>query len=319
MRKQERHTTTGRWKLGFGLAFLTMCAWATLPAALSASLHHMDAYTLTWFRFMVATVIMGAWSGSRARGPIRFPAKGLGMLLVAAVMLTADYLLYLIGLDLTTPAVAQVHIQAALVLVAMGGICLFGERFSRAQWAGFIALIGGLAVFFHRQLAAFSTESDRLWLGGLLVLGAGAAWAVYALVQKQLLVRFSSGHIMLFIYAFATVALLPLADPASLGAIEPIGWVVVGYSALNTLVAYGAFAEALNHWEASRVSALLALTPLGTILLGMLLERTSPGILPLERLDGFSLAGAALVVVGSLVASLAGDRSLQPPMPSAER
>ena len=44
--------------------------------------------------------------------------------------------------------------------------------------------------------------------------------------------------------------------------LDAIGLWLLAYCALNTLVAYGAFAEALAHWEASRVSTILATTPL---------------------------------------------------------
>jgi len=282
-----------------------MCAWATLPAALKASLDYLDAYTLTWFRFTTATLVMAIWVG-RSSPLTRNWKRGIWLLVISAVTLTADYILYLIGLDLTTPAIAQVLIQIALLLLALGGIWLFGERFTFTQWGGFLTLLLGLGVFFRQQLAAFATDSSRFWLGSFLIVAAGVAWAIYALVQKQLLLDYASNRIMLFIYAFATVVLLPLAAPATLGGLTTRGWIVVGYCALNTLVAYGAFAEALNHWEASRVSALLALTPLGTIGFGILMERLIPGSVGEERLDWISLAGAGLVVTGSIVASLGG-------------
>jgi len=217
--------------------------------------------------------------------------------------------LYLLGLDLTTPAIAQVIIQNAVVLLAVGGIWFFGESFNRFQWAGFVALVAGLGIFFHRQLAAFSSDAERLWQGGLFVFAAGAAWSVYALLQKQLLIRHSSARIMLFIYGFATLVLLPTTSPSGLVQLGLVAWLVVAYCAVNTLIAYGAFAEALNHWEASRVSVVLALTPLGTIAFEKFLERFYPGTTLPERLDGISMAGAALVVAASMATSLAGNRA----------
>jgi drug/metabolite transporter (DMT)-like permease len=308
MSTRLRHTTTGRWRLGLALGLLTLAAWSTLPAALKAALEHLDPLTLTWFRFFVATLVMGAWVRDRAPRRIRRLRGGFGMLLLASAMLTADYILYLIGLDMTTPAVAQVLIQLALVLMAVGGIWFFGERFSTLQWGGFITLMAGLAIFFHRQLAAFASEADRFAAGAALIVAAGIAWAVYALVQKQLLIDYSSNRIMLFIYAFATLTLLPFSKPLTVLDLDPRGWAVVGYCALNTLVAYGAFAEALNHWEASRVSALLAVTPLGTIGFAQILERIDPETASVERLDWVSLLGASLVVAGSIATSLAGHR-----------
>ena len=295
------------------LAFVAMLTWATLPVALTLALAHVDPWTLTWFRFVVATVCVGLWL--RSRRMLSWPGRGgLGgriLLTVAAAGLTANYMLYIIGLDLTTPAITQVLTQAAPVLLGLGGICFFGERYSGSQWAGFAVLVVGLIVFFRDQLAAFADGAAQLWQGGLLVLLGAVAWAAYALAQKQMLNHYPSMSIMWFIYCFATVVLLPATAPAQLWALSPISWAIVSYCALNTLIAYGAFAESLNHWEVSRVSAVIALTPLGTVAFVSLGDRFYPGILPTERLNWVSLMAAGLVVAGSVVTSLTGQGSVR--------
>ena len=305
----DRHSVSGRWRLGLILAFLAMLSWATLPVALTLALDYVDAWTLTWFRFLVATLFIGIWL--RSRGTLAWPGRGGNsgwvLLTVAAMTLTANYMLYIIGLDLATPAVAQVLIQMAPVLLGLGGIWLFGERYSKTQWAGFAGLVTGLAVFFRDQLGAFGEEATQLWQGALLILLGAVAWAAYALAQKQMLRHYPSMSIMWFIYVFATIVLLPTTAPAQLWTLSPLSWAIVIYCALNTLVAYGAFAESLNHWEASRVSAVLALTPLGTFAFVALVDRVYPHVLPTERLNWVSVTAAGLVVGGSMVTSLTGQ------------
>ena len=258
----SRHNVSGRWRLGFLLALLAMLSWATLPLALTLALASVDPWTLTWFRFLVATVCIGVWLRSRRMlvWPGRGGSSGRGLLAVAAVGLTANYLLYIVGLDLTTPAITQVLTQVAPMLLGLGALWLFGERYSGRQWVGFMVLVAGLIIFSRDQLAAFAEQATQLWRGGLLVLLGAVVWAIYALAQKQLLKHYSSMSVMWFIYGFATIVLLPAIAPAQLWALTPISWALVGYCALNTLIAYGAFAESLNHWEASRVSAVLAVT-----------------------------------------------------------
>ena len=81
------------------------------------------------------------------------------------------------------------------------------------------------------------------------------------------------------------------------------------FAALNTLGAYGCFAAALEHWPASRVSAVLALTPLATLAFGILGARCLPGLVSAEPVSTTSLIGAGLVVMGSIGVSLAGRES----------
>jgi drug/metabolite transporter (DMT)-like permease len=212
------HHTTGRWRLGASLAFLAMLSWATLPVALTLALAYVDAWTLTWFRFLVATLSVGIWL--RSRGMLVWPGRGgnrgWALLIVAAASLTSNYMLFIIGLELTSPALAQVLIQLAPVLLGLGGIWLFGERYSRAQWVGFSVLVTGLGLFFRDQLGAFAEQATQLWQGALLIVLGAVAWAAYALAQKQMLQHYPSVSIMWFIYVFATIVLLPAIAPTQL-------------------------------------------------------------------------------------------------------
>jgi drug/metabolite transporter (DMT)-like permease len=303
------HRASGRWKLGLLLACVTAACWATLPVALKFTLQTLDVYTLTWFRFLVAAVVIGVWLHWRG-GYARF--RGLGrrrwaLLALAALMLIGNYVLYLAGLDLTTPATAQLLIQLAPLLMAVGGVFVFGERFGPGQWAGLALLALGLCLFFSDQLEA-QGRGSRYLTGSGVVIAAAVVWAVYSLAQKQLLAHLSSPAILGFIYLVASVVLLPLSQPERLLELDAAHWFALLYCALNTLVAYGAFAEALVHWEASRVSVILALTPLLTLLCVMTLHALVPGAVAPERIGWIGLGGAALVVAGSAAASLLGNR-----------
>ena len=64
---------------------------------------------------------------------------------------------------------------------------------------------------------------------------------------------------------------------------------------LNTLVAYGAFAEALAHWEASRVSATLSITPLVTFVAVALAAVWWPDHVQPEQINWLAYGGAVEV------------------------
>src|SRR6185295_7052487 len=53
------HKVSGRWRLGLALAVLTAACWGVLPVALAILLHTLDAYTLTWIRFVTASLGLG--------------------------------------------------------------------------------------------------------------------------------------------------------------------------------------------------------------------------------------------------------------------
>jgi drug/metabolite transporter (DMT)-like permease len=305
------HQTTGRWRLGLTLALATAALWATLPVALKVALETIDPWTLTWARFGFAAVVVVCWlawrGGLRAYAGHR-PAPWL-LLGVAGLLLVGNYLGYLVGLDYTTPANAQLLIQAAPLLMALGGILVFRERFTRGQWLGLAAVTLGLGLFFADQLAATDPGGSRYLLGVALVLGAALAWAGYALIQKQLLNHFTSTQVLAAIYVLATALLWPLAAPASLLELDALHAAALLFCALNTLGAYGAFAEALAHWEASRVSVVLATTPLLTVATVEAVHWLAPGLVAPEKIAWVGWVGAGLVVAGSVATSVLGARA----------
>jgi drug/metabolite transporter (DMT)-like permease len=75
------------------------------------------------------------------------------------------------------------------------------------------------------------------------------------------------------------------------------------FSALNTVVAYGAFSESLAHWEASKISSILALCPLMTIAFVYVASSIWPTVVQAETLTGIAIVGAAMVVSGSITMS----------------
>jgi drug/metabolite transporter (DMT)-like permease len=290
------------------LATTTLALWGVLPLALGLALRRVDAATLTWFRFLVAAILLGGWFAARGALP-RLGALGRSdrwLLAVATVALAVNYIAYLTGLDRTTPANAQVLIQTAPLLLGLGGVLVFGESYTRMQWTGFGIIVAGLAAFFASQLSAFGLDTGRYRSGVALIGTAAATWAVYGLAQKQLLRVLTPQGVMLCIYAGCTVAFWPFAAPGTLRGLSLADAVVIGFCALNTLVAYGAFAAALAHAEASRVSAVLALTPLATLAFSAAAGRWLPGFVAPESLSFASWSGAALVVAGSLATALGG-------------
>ncbi|MGG6296222.1 DMT family transporter [Leptolyngbya sp. AN02str] len=306
----ELHQSSGRWQLGFTLAIATALLWGVLPIALKISFQATGIYTVIWFRFLVAFCLLGLYLGYRRQLPtwVQVRRGGIGLVAIATLFLAANYWLFSIGLDFTSPTNSQVIIQLAPVCMGIGALWIFKERYTQLQWAGLAVLIAGLSLFFNDQLKQLLGASQTYLVGTGMVVLAAIAWAVYALAQKQLLLHLTSAQIMLMIYGGSAILFTPVANPGQLLRMSGIEWTMLIFSALNTLVAYGAFAEALAHWDASRVSAVLSLTPLFTM-------SSVYGALPFfpqwiepERLTGLGVLGAVLVVGGSLAIALGKHR-----------
>lgn len=298
---------SGNFRLGFTLSLCTAVLWGLLPIALKVVLAGMDAYTITWWRFAVSMAGLGAFLAWRGEMP-RFSGIGRGAILLLAVALltlVANYVLYLVALDHTTPSVAQVVIQLAPLLLLVGGVFVFREPFALRQWIGFVVLAAGLLLFFNRRLPELTQPTRGLGLGVALMVAAAFAWSIYGLAQKQLLKHFTAQQVLWIIYVGATAIMLPAADPGEIRGLDRMQLGMLAFCCANTLAAYGAFGEALYHWDLSRVGAVLATAPLFTIGAMWLMERSGFALVAAEGLNALSIAGALAVVAGSMTCTLA--------------
>ncbi|MCL4781579.1 MAG: DMT family transporter [Bryobacterales bacterium] len=304
------HITSGRWKLGLALSLITAALWGSLPIALKILLTDMQAQTVVWYRFSVAAVLLGAGLAWRRDLRPAWPRGRTvwGLLAVASLGFSANNVLFVAGLGYVTATAGQVVIQLAPMLLLLGSVAIFKERFGGAQIAGLFLLLGGILLFFHERVGELLGNFTGYALGIVLVVLAAFAWAFYALAQKQLLANYGSAGLMWMLYASGAVLLFPLAHPAQLAALDATQTVALLYCAILTVLGYGAFAEALAHWEASRVSAVVAVTPLLTWLINRMASILMPSYVKADHLSAWSLLGAALVTVGCAFAALSRQR-----------
>jgi drug/metabolite transporter (DMT)-like permease len=281
--------------------------WGILPIALQITLERMDGYTITWYRFMAAAVLLGSYLAARGGLPrIRGQGRGVWALLALVTLgLVGNYVLYILGLFHTSAGSAQVLIQLAPAMAMVGALVCFRERFVKSQWFGLFVLACGMVLFFRTRLGEILETTGEYLFGLILIILAAVSWAVYALAQKQLLNVMSSAAVLFVVYFGSTLLLLPVAAPPSVLELGALRFWLLVFSALNTLVAYGAYSEALAHWEASRVNAVLTLTPVATLVMIRIGSALWPGVVAPERLDFTAGFGAFLVVAGSMTVALA--------------
>lgn len=297
--------------LGFLLAINTVIFWGALPIAQKVLIQVMDPYTITWYRFLSASIFLLVVLGIKKRLPSKsvFSKNVILLLIVATVGLNANYLLYLVGLKFIEPAHTQVIIQTAPLFFSLGSMYFFKERFNTKQWVGFGIVNLGFILFFNKKLIELFYNFDDYFIGTLIIIIAALTWAFYAIAQKRLLEDLSSQNIMMIIYIGCTLSLSPFIEPSSISALTEVEiWILV-FCALNTLLAYGSFAEALAHWEATKVSAVLAITPIMTFFFVALTNKFFPELIHKENFDFMVVFGALLVVLGSMTISLSKNKN----------
>ena len=304
------HTPSGRWALGLGLSIITSLAFGFLPIALKGMLEMLDVYTLTWYRFMISVAVLAPFIVRPGKlSTTAWPGKRLiGIILLTGLLMSGNYLLYILGLLYVSPSTAQVVIQQASLFFLLGSLVVYREQFTGRQWVALAIVIFGLLLFFNERLIAMVINFTEDTLGVLLITGAAVIWAIYALLQKQLLKTYSASTTILLFYSIGSLAFLPFAQPSLVFQLSGVQIGLLFGLGLISLISYGAFAEALNHWEASRVSAVLATVPIITVATVKITTALFPDLIPPESLSMLSIAGAVLVVTGSIIMALGRSR-----------
>lgn len=312
------------WRIGLPLALIPAMLWGVLPVAISVVLRGMDAITVTWYRFIIAGALLSALLALTHGFPDlrRLRGRGWKLLALAIAGLAANYVIFLIGLEHTSPTVTQVVSQLGPLFLMLSGLIVFREHLHGLQRLGMALLLGGLLLFFNKRLPELLHLSGGIGLGVALLVLAAFVWTFYGTSQKVLQRDFPPQQILLMLYAGCALVLLPLSSPMRVMQLSSLQLGLLAFCGINTLFAYGAFAESLKHWEISRVGAVLATTPLFTLLSVHIVGGFAPAYVQPEHLGALSIFGAFLVVAGSALCALGGTArtaTIAAAQPAAER
>jgi len=291
---------------GFALSLLTALMWGVLPVSFVLLIGSMDTMTITLYRFLVAAavVLVVLWRQRRLPAVTRYTGRVKLMLILAATALAANFLLYLKSLSYLNPESAQTLIQLAPFILMFGSIFIYGERFGRLEWLGVVLLLTGFCLFFNDRLADIFTSLNDYSIGIVLMVMASLSWGTYGLLQKTLLKAMDSVQLTSLMYLGGVILLVPFVSPASVMALNGLQLASLLFCSLNLVLAYGAFTEALHLWEAAKVSAVITLAPLCTIISMKVAVAFWPGHFTDSGLNSLAYLGAVLVVAGSMLAAL---------------
>jgi drug/metabolite transporter (DMT)-like permease len=299
------------WKLGIALSLTTALMWGLLPLALLPIIGAVDYVTITFYRLGGGGCLLFLWIFLSRRHKIKanFSRKNLPLILIAVLGFSGNYYFWLVGLETTSAATAQVMIQLAPMLLLVGSIWLFKENFNQRQMIGVSIFVVGLILFFNKKLLVLFNQLDSYSLGVIYLLVAAITWAIFGLIQKHLLRDFGALELIFTIVMLSCLLFLPFSSPEQALQLNGLELAFLIFGGLNTAVAYGCFTAAINYWETPRVSAVIAIVPVLTLLFGYLQQLFFPEILAPEPINQLSILGAIVVVVGSSIAALAKQKS----------
>ena len=286
---------------GILFAILTALLWGFLAIALKVAVQHVDPYTIVWFRFTLAFSLLAMVIHFKKPSFFSIFRKPPPMLIVAAIFLGVNYLGFLQGINYTTPGNAQVVMQIGPIMLALVGILIYGERLSVQQFIGFGIAGIGLFFFYREQINNLIGNKEIYNQGMLWILLGASSWVVYATLQKKLVKSYAPQQLNLIIYLLPALGYIPLVNFDSLSSLTLPLWLLMIFLGLNTLIAYGALAEALKYTEANKISIIITCNPIITILAMMALEAMAVSWIAPENFNPWAVVSGLLVITGAVL------------------
>ena len=250
---------------GIFFSIVTALLWGVLPIFLKITLQDFHAGTISWFRFLFALLILAAIMQYKAYKPLNIFRKLPWMGVLGGACLSANYYWVTLGVDLSGPSNMAVLIQTASIFLVLAGVYVFHERLAFSQTLGMVIAGSGLFIFFNDQQSHIQEVRDYYYADFLIVL-AGLVWVGYMVAQKFLSRKYGAQSLNLLVYAVATLTLIGGVEWTDFTRAGLTAWLSMIFCGINTLLAYGALAEAVKYIPLALISLIISLNPLITLL-----------------------------------------------------
>ncbi len=279
--------------------FLSLVLWASAYAGIRAGLRAYSPAHVALLRYATAAVVLTIYALlTRMRLPA---ARDLPALLVEAAVGISFYSIALSYGELTvTAGAASLLIASAPIWAAVLAAVFFGDRLSSAGYAGIIISFAGAAL-----IAWGEGKGIHLSEHAFIILAASIASAIYTVLQKPLLRRYTAAEFTAYTMIGGAVLMLPFAGglPGTIRTAPLAPTLSIIYLGIfPAAIAYWAYGYYLAHAPVTRAVSYLYLVPVFAIVIAWVWLREVPNAL--------SLIGGAISLVGVVLVQVMGHRRL---------
>ena len=300
--ERAAHTST------FGLVDLAMLGvalfWGVNFAFVKFTLGEMLPLTFNGLRFVLASGVMVLLT-RLLDGSLRVERSDWGRILFTGLIGNTLYqILFIQGLQRTTAGNSSVLVSTHPIFVALISALLGLERVTNRMWLGIVLSFGGILLVIAKGANGLSFGGETL-LGDALTILAGLSWAVYVILARPLVSKYSPMRVATLTMVAGTPALLLAAIPDLLAqdwaGISLRAWGGLGYSFLFSIsIAYFLYYQAMRAIGNTKTGIYVNLVPISALVTATLTLN--------EPIHALQILGAAIIIIGVYLARAGNGR-----------
>src|SRR5271170_5689647 len=285
-----------------------LVVWASAFAGIRAGLRAYSPANLAILRFLVASLALAIYAGI-----VHFRRPELrdvpGLVLTGAIGITFYNLALNYGETHVTAGAASLLIASTPIWTALAARFWLHEKLTAIGWVGVVVSFAGVAL-----ISSGEGEGIRLSPQALIILAAAITSALYIIMQKHYLGRYSALEFTAYSIWFGTALMLPFGSGLmhNLRIAPASATLAVLYLGIFPgALAYVAWSYVLSHGAAGRTSTLLYVLPIVAIGIAWVWLGEVPRLI--------SLAGGAIALVGVLLVNTVGKIKMNKGKPVGSR
>ncbi len=294
---------------GVGLVIVAAACWSTsgiwVKVIVDAS--GISAIDLAFWRDLATFIVLLVGVSLIKPSLLRVNRRDLPLLaLMGGIGMGIFHMLWNLSTLMNGAAIATILQYNSPMIVSVAAWFLWRESLTwRKIMAVVLALSGTVLVAWPNDTGGVQVTTTGLLVG----LASAAAISIYSLAGKRLASTYNSWTVITYVFAFATLALLPFKlfsqgevelSPLMLGALA-------GFVFIPTIGGYLSYTLSLQRLQASVASIIATIEVLFVTILAYLLLG--------EQLDSWKFVGMALVVFGVILVSIPRRRSISQASP----
>lgn len=273
-------------------AFATILIWSFSYPVARVGLRHFEPFHLSGLRLVTAALALSVITLARRVG---LPERGdrLRVVIAGLVGMTFYLAILYVGLQVVEAASAAILIALTPIFVALLSGPMIGERLTAWGWSGLLLACAGAALVILGQGGGLD-----LGISSLLLLVAALAHALYNVLAKSLVARYTPLQVATWSMWVGAVTSLPLLLSAP-GRVAGAPWDAllsfIFLGVCGSALGFVLWARAMVGAPAAVVSSALYATPPLSALIGWLLLDERPTIWVV--VGGIVVLGAVTMVI----------------------